>query len=54
MRILGSIMVNLLLQVIFKITLVLFILSRIILMVGNTLVGSTYGVLELLKVKKEK
>jgi hypothetical protein len=54
MKTLGFIMGNLLLQIIFKIILVLFILSRIILMVGNILVGSTYGVLELLKVKKEK
>jgi len=43
-----------LIQVIFKIILVLFILYKIILMVENILVESTYGVLELLKVKKEK
>ena len=43
-----------LVQVIFKIILVLFILSRIILIVGNTLVGSISGSLELLKGKKEK
>jgi hypothetical protein len=54
MKTLGLIMESLLLPLIFKIILVLFILYRINLIVGNILVGSTYGVLELLRVKKEK
>jgi len=53
-HILGFIMENLLLPMISKIFLVLFILSRIILMVGNILVENIYGVLELLKGKNEK
>jgi len=47
-------MENLLIQIIYKIFLVLFILSRIILIVGNTLVESISGSLEHLRAKKEK
>jgi hypothetical protein len=51
---LGPIMERFLSLVIFKIILVLFIIFKITLIVGNILVGNISGVLELLKVKKEK
>jgi hypothetical protein len=54
MRTLGSIMEFLLTRTIYKIFLVLFILSRIILIAGDILAGSISGSLELLKVKKGK
>jgi len=54
MKTLGLIMGDLLLQMIFKIILVLFILSRIILMVEDILGGSTSSLLERLRAKKER
>jgi hypothetical protein len=54
MRILGDIMDRLLSLMIFRITLVLYTLYLVVKIIGNTLVGSFFGLLELLQVKREE
>jgi hypothetical protein len=54
MRILGDILGKFLIQIVFKITLVLFISLNVIQLIGNTLVGNIFGLLEHLKERRER